>query len=125
MIQYGIDGAQRLISARMTGQISLVDLMIHISNLSKDPDCDPGFNLLFEVADDVTFAILPAEKEFETLIKEWMEHRKGIKWAFWAPMGVAYSHVQYAFETLNLKRPHARLFQNRHSALSWLVGAED
>jgi len=125
MIEYGIDGTQRLITARMTGCISLIDLMAHIIAISRDHDCDPAFNLLFAVADDVTFAILPAEREFETLIKEWIEHRKGIKWAFWAPVGVAHSHVQYALEILHLKHSYVGLFQNEHTALNWLVEPRD
>ena len=122
MIQYRIDGAKLLVLARMTGSNTLVDLMIHITNVARDADYRPSCNLLFEVAGDVTFVIMPAEREFETLIREWMEHRKGVKWAFWAPMGVAYSQVQYALETLGLKSPHAQLFQDEHTARNWLSG---
>lgn len=109
----------------MSGHSSLVDLMIHITTVARDPDYDPTFNQLLEIAEDVTFTVLPVETEFELLIKEWLEHREGMKWAFWAPPGVAHAYMKYNLDLLSLKPPHACLFQNEETAMRWLVDGEE
>jgi hypothetical protein len=123
MINYVIDKELRLVKARMTGSTTLVGLVTHISNLARDPDFDPSLNLIFEVAPDATFSILPVESEFRQLVKQWTSRRKGVKWAFWAPYGVTHAHMQFAIGTLDQNDVEMRLFEHEADALKWLSGA--
>ncbi|MGB8356188.1 MAG: hypothetical protein WCD79_19985 [Chthoniobacteraceae bacterium] len=120
MIKYVIDREQRLVKARMSGATGLVGLVTHIANLAKDPAFDPSFNLLFEVAPDATFSILPIEAELQKLIKQWTTRRQGVKWAFWAPFGTAYAHLEFALGILYKGHVQMRLFDNEESAMNWL-----
>jgi hypothetical protein len=61
------------------------------------------------------------ETEFRHLLKQWMSRRKGAKWAFWAPFGVAYTHVQFALSLLDQTDVEMRLFKDEDSALRWLA----
>jgi len=120
MINYVIDRGLRLVKARMTGSTGLVGLVTHIANLAKDPEFDPSFNLIFEVDRDATFSILPVEPELRSLMKQWTGRRKGVKWAFWAPFGVAYAHLEFALSVLYKGDVRMCLFDNEEAALQWL-----
>lgn len=120
MIEYTIDECQKLVRARMSGTTTLVDVVIHIANLAKDPKFNPAYNLIFEVAQDASFVVLANEKEFRTLLKSWTQRRKGVKWAFWVPYGVTHAHMQFALGLLDQRDVEMRLFDSEHKALTWL-----
>jgi hypothetical protein len=121
MINYTIDPQARLVRAHMSGVTTLVALATHISHLAKDPKFDPSYNLIFEVAQDATFSLLPVEEEFRQLLKHWTSRRKGVKWAFWSPFGVTHTHIQFALGLLDQKDVRMRLFEDEPSALKWLA----
>ena len=120
MINYVIDRDLRLVKAKMTGSTDLVGLVTHIANLARDPAFDPTFHLIFEVTRDATFSILPVEYELQKLLKQWTARRKGVKWAFWAPFGVAYTHLEFALSVLYKGDVWMNLFDNEEAALQWL-----
>ena len=102
----------------------MVDLATHLSSLGKNPQFDPSFNLIMEVAPDATFCILANESEFKDLLKGWATRRRGAKWAFWAPFGVAYTHMQFALGMLDKRDVSMRLFETEENALAWLAEAD-
>jgi len=64
---------------------------------------------------------LPNELEFRKLLKRWADRRKGAKWAFWAPYGVTYTHMQFALGLLDQRSVQMRLFESEENALAWLA----
>jgi hypothetical protein len=121
VIDYAIDREHRLVKARMHDSTSFVDLVAHISSLAQNPGFNPAFDLIFEISPAATFAILPVEVEFVKLVKQWMEQRRGTKWAFVVPFGTAHAHMEYVLGRLVQTHVRLRLFETEKEALEWLA----
>jgi hypothetical protein len=53
MFEYKIDKLQKIIFATVSGRITIIDVMDHISQILNDPDFSPRYNSLATIDDSI------------------------------------------------------------------------
>ena len=120
MIEYTIDAAQRLIRVRMSGANTPTDLLLHVSDLSDDPAFDPTFNTLFCITEDATLQTTMFDRLLKTILEQWQQRRKGVKWAVVSSSQIQLALAKLATDNVNFQFVQVRFFDDEDSAVKWL-----
>ncbi|MGD0059881.1 MAG: hypothetical protein ABSD58_10730 [Verrucomicrobiia bacterium] len=120
MIDYTIDAAQRLIRVRMSGANKPADLLQHVSDLGANPAFDPTYNTLFCITEDATLETTLFDRLLKTILEQWQQRRKGVKWAVVSPSQIQLALAKLATDNVNFRFVQLRFFTDEDSALKWL-----
>lgn len=126
MIEYTIDTPQRLVRVRMSGANAPADLLRHVSDLSADPKFDATFNTLFCITEDATLQTTLFDSLLKTLLEQWQQRRKGVKWAVVSSSRIQLALAMLATDNVKFQFVQVRFFDDEDSAMNWLgsnVGA--
>jgi len=119
MIEYKIDPAQHLIRVRMSGVNKPADLLRHVADLSADPQFDPTFHALFRITEDASMQIMLFDSLLKTILEQWQQRRKGVKWAVVASSQIQLGLAKLATDNVNFRFVQLRFFNDEDSALKW------
>ena len=120
MIAYTIDVTRRLILVQMSGPNTLAELLRHFSALSADQKFDPTFNALFFITEDARLEMTFLGNLLKTLLEQWEQRRKGVKWAIVSPSRSQLGLAESLTENIRLKFVQMRFFNDEESAMNWL-----
>jgi hypothetical protein len=120
MIEYTIDTAQRLVRVRMSGANAPADLLRHVSDLSADPQFDATFNTLFCITEDATLQTTLFDSLLKTVLEQWQQRRKGVKWAVVSSSRIQLALAMLATDNVKFQFVQVRFFDDEDSAMNWL-----
>jgi hypothetical protein len=120
MIEYTIDTAQRLVRVRMSGANAPADLLRHVSDLSADPQFDATFNTLFCITEDATLQTTLFDSLLKTVLEQWQQRRKGVKWAVVSSSRIQLALAMLATDNVKFQFVQVRYFDDEDSAMKWL-----
>lgn len=123
MIEYTIDAVQRLIRVRISGANIPADLLRHVSDLGADPKFDPTFNCLFRITEDATMQTTLFDDLLKTILEQWQQRRKGVKWAVVSSSHIQLALAQLATDNVSFRFVQLRFFDDEDSAMKWLTSA--
>ena len=122
MIEYKIDKSQEIIFATISGNISLEEIMTHISDIINDTDFSSDYHSLIIAENDLTIPYIKPEKIqiIQNVINGYAKMRPGSKWAVVVSAGTTHAIVKTALELIEPISANIRLFRDTNDAIAWL-----
>ncbi|MGD8961191.1 MAG: hypothetical protein PVH43_01680 [Desulfobacterales bacterium] len=122
MIEYKIDKSQEIIFATISGNISLEEIMTHISDIINDTDFSSGYHSIITAENNLTIPYIKPERIqiIQDVINGYAKIRAGSKWAVVVSAGTSYAIVKTALELIEPISANIRLFRDTNDAIAWL-----
>ncbi|MGD8991074.1 MAG: STAS/SEC14 domain-containing protein [Desulfobacterales bacterium] len=122
MIKYKIDKSQGIIFATISGNISLEEIMTHISDIINDSDFSSGYHSIITAENDLTIPYVKPDRIqiIQDVLNGYAEIRAGSKFAVVSSTGTTHAILKTALELIAPISANIRLFRDTNDAIAWL-----
>lgn len=121
MIAHHIDPLRRIITTRVSGRVSVSELVAYLYRLMRDPKFNSDFNALIVAMDVEAVAPATSAELFAPIVRAWSQRRVGAKWAFVLPNTETKNLAESALNEVRLTSVSARCFVTEAAAFAWLA----
>ena len=122
MIKYKIDKTEEIIFVTISGSVTRIDLMIHMSNILNDPDFSSRYHSIITIDDTVIVPNISIDKVpiIQDVINGYAQRRKGNRWAIVIPNRTKRAIVETALDLVGPISANIRIFCDTVDAFAWI-----
>ncbi|HVU36518.1 MAG TPA: hypothetical protein VHE61_23970 [Opitutaceae bacterium] len=120
MIAYHIDPSRRVVTTRVSGDLSGAGLAEYLARIVRDPKFDPTYDALIVAMDASAVPSPNTAALLAPLVRSWSTRRSGARWAFVLPHKDVRQAAELALNQVRLTTVTARCFLSEAAALAWL-----
>ncbi len=119
-ITYNIDTEKNIIFTRIKGEINLINLLIHMTNVEHDKKFKKDLNTLVDLTEAFIRIKFDDLSQLEFHFKEKEKIRGNCKWAVFVNQQTVFNFISMFLPQINLSRIKIKIFKNKQEALGWL-----
>jgi hypothetical protein len=119
-ITYNIDTEKNIIFTRIKGEINLINLLIHMTNVEHDKEFRKDLNTLVDLREAFISIKFDELSQLKFHFKEKEKIRGNCKWAVLVNQQTVFNFISMALPQINLSTIKIKLFKSKQEAFEWL-----